>query len=469
MSLWQSAVRRTLAGREMADIDKDQIEHGVSVHAQSTQKGKPLDPAKLVPAGQDTATVGAANVANASKLAFDSIQAHQTGDSKGQESLFSSLHDLIVKYSTWDIAGWAQCGWYYVKYYVLAHLPPSYNDWQAHAPADPNFGVIDYRLPPTSRVLMVGDWGTHMADNAALLRAALDVFKPQAIIHLGDVYYSGTVEEVTENVLNVLDKVVADLKLSPRPAFFAIPGNHDYYAGGSGFYQMIGKVNSGVAGCTQQASFFCLRTADDKWQFLAMDTGYGDRNPVEQTAPTLHDHEFLWHQDKLDNFPGSTILLSHHQLCSAKEALNAGPRPYLNEALYALFKRYFDRIAAWYWGHEHNFIVFDNNLKFAKGDLPLRKGRLIGCSAYEETLEEDPYEIKYAAARFIKNMPKLGKSQYLSPPQNFYNHAFAIFDVTPTKVTASYYEYPSWGLDGGPTTDPPVGRLLLKEDLLPTR
>ena len=33
----------------------------------------------------------------------------------------------------------------HTKYYVLAHLPPSYNDWQAHAPADINFGVIDYR------------------------------------------------------------------------------------------------------------------------------------------------------------------------------------------------------------------------------------------------------------------------------------------------------------------------------------
>jgi 3',5'-cyclic AMP phosphodiesterase CpdA len=116
-----------------------------------------------------------------------------------------------------------------------------------------------------------------MPDNVALLRQALKKFTPDVIIHLGDVYYSGTVEECTANVLDVLDQIVADLKLAKRPAFFSIPGNHDYYSGGSGFYRMIGKVNSGVAGCTQQASYFCLRTEDSQWQFLGMDTGYGDR------------------------------------------------------------------------------------------------------------------------------------------------------------------------------------------------
>jgi predicted phosphodiesterase len=348
---------------------------------------------------------------------------------------------------------------------VLAHLPPSYNDWQAHAPADINFGVIDYLLPKNSCVLLIGDWGTHMPDNAALLRQALEKFKPDVIIHLGDVYYSGTVEECTANVLDVLDAIVADVNLPKRPAFFAIPGNHDYYSGGSGFYRMIGKVNSGVAGCTQQASYFCLRTEDSKWQFLGMDTGYGDRNPVEQQAPILQVHEGAWHRDKLDNFPGTTILLSHHQLISAKETLNAGQRPYLNENLYATFKPYFDRIAAWYWGHEHNLILFQNDLKIQNGDLPLRKGRLLGCSAYEETLDEDPFKINHAAAKFMKDMPRLGLSKFKTGLQRFYNHAFAILDVTPDKITASYYEYPSWGEAAAPASEPPIDKPLFREQL----
>jgi len=348
---------------------------------------------------------------------------------------------------------------------VLAHLPPTYHDWQVHAPANPNFGVIDYRLPANARVLMIGDWGTHMPDNAALVRQAIRTFKPDAIIHLGDVYYSGTVEECAQNVVDVIDQIMKALPGEKRPAFFTIPGNHDYYSGGAGFYQTISKINSGVAGCTQQASYFCLRTADHRWQFLGMDTGYGDRNPAAQTAPGLQVHESIWHKDKLDTFPGSTILLSHHQLISANETLNNGKRPYLNENLCAIFSPYFDRIAAWYWGHEHNFVVFENDLKIQDGDPPLKKGRLLGCSAYEETLNEDPYEINHPEARFIKDMPKLSRSTWKTGAQDFYNHAFGILDVTPDKIIATYYEYPSWGAVGGPTSDPQIGKPLYQEDL----
>lgn len=457
LSLWQSAVRQTLSNRDdMSDDQKKQIEYGVSLHAMSQESGAPASAAAVV------TTPGAAQDSN---LVFGALKAHQNSDPAQHTSLFSAL---VTKYSTWDLSGWVQCGWYYIKYYVLAHLPPSYHDWQGHAPADPNFGVIDYRLPAQSRVLMIGDWGTHMDDNVALLRQALKKFTPDVIIHLGDVYYSGTVEECTRNVLDVMDKIVAELNLAKRPAFFAIPGNHDYYSGGSGFYQMIAKVNSGVAGCTQQASYFCLRTQDDNWQFLGMDTGYGDRNPIEQMAPSLQVHEPTWHRDKLDKFPGSTILLSHHQLYSAKEKLNDGKRPYLNESLYSTFKQYFDRVAAWYWGHEHNFIVFDNNLEIAEGDPVLRKGRLLGCSAYEESQTDDPYEIIYSQVRFIENYPTLKVSGW-ADRQKFYNHAFAIFDIAPDKIAVTYYEYPSWGQTKAPLSDPLIGDPLFQENLTPTR
>lgn len=472
MSLWQSAVRETLANRnDLSDQEKKQAEYGVSLHAQSAQPGgKSLAAPTPLPKAAAQSQVGpASNIAHGSKAAFEAIQAHQSNDSATHVSLFSTLSDLVRNFSSWDLSGWVQCGWYYTKYYVLAHLPPTYNDWQGHAPADINFGVIDYLLPKNSRVLMIGDWGTHMPDNAALLRQALKQFKPDIIIHLGDVYYSGTVEEFAANILDVLDQVIADVKPAKRPAFFAVPGNHDYYSGGAGFYRMIGKVNSGVAGCTQQASYFCLRTEDSKWQFLGMDTGYGDRNPVEQQAPTLQVHEGAWHRDKLDTFPGTTLLLSHHQLISAKETLNGGPRPYLNESLYATFKPYFDRIAAWYWGHEHNLIFYQNDLTIQAGDKPLKKGRLVGCSAYEETLDDDPFKINNPPAKFMKNMPRLGLSKYKTGVQNFYNHAFAILDVAPDKITASYYEYPSWGAGNAPASEPPVGKFLYQEELLPMR
>jgi 3',5'-cyclic AMP phosphodiesterase CpdA len=476
MSLWQSAVRQTLMNRnDLSENEKDQIEYAVSMHAHSRQPDEyPASPAPSPQAaGQssvDQPSMGSmTDLMKASKVAFDMARAHHSNDAATHKTMFSALYDLVMRYSTWDIAGWIQCGWNYTKYYVISHMSPNYNDWQAQAPANINFGVIDYLLPRNSRVLMIGDWGTHMPDNAGLLRQALTKFNPDVIIHLGDIYYSGTEEECTANVVDVLDQIIADVKLPRRPAFFSIPGNHDYYSGGSGFYRMIDKVNPGLPGCYQQASYFCLRSEDSKWQFLGMDTGYGDRNPVQKQAPGLQVNEAVWHRDKLDKFPGTTILLSHHQLISAREKLNDGQRPYLNESLYGTFKPYFDRIAAWYWGHEHNLVLFEDDLQVQVGDVPLKKGRLVGCSAYEEAQNEDPYRINFPAARFMQNMPRLKLSRYKTGLQSFYNHGFAILDIAPDKVAASYYEYPSWGQASAPPSDPPIEKYLYQEHLLPMR
>jgi hypothetical protein len=119
----------------------------------------------------------------------------------------------------------------------------------------------------------------------------------------------------------------------------------------------------------QSASYFCLRTADNGWQFLGLDTGYNGHYmnvppaaqqavldhlhigeisaPMDQSDPhwptdcnpyfrrasggnlpvqdptaaldqvTVRPDELVWHLDKLADFPGRSILLSHHQLYSA--------------------------------------------------------------------------------------------------------------------------------------------------------
>jgi hypothetical protein len=133
MSLWQSAVRPTLINRgDIPDDDKKTAEYGTSLHAQAAQAGDKAPPAPIPqPQAAGAPQMGPpANVAHASKAAFDALQAHQNSDSSMLTGLFTSLHDLVTKYSSWDVAGWVQCGWYYMKYYVISHLPPSYNDWQ---------------------------------------------------------------------------------------------------------------------------------------------------------------------------------------------------------------------------------------------------------------------------------------------------------------------------------------------------
>ena len=256
--------------------------------------------------------------------------------------------------------------------------------------------MLDYRLPDNAKVVMIGDWGSHMTDNVAMLRQALKRFKPDAIIHLGDVYYSGTAFECKRNVLDVMDKLVKELGIQ-RPPFFTIPGNHEYYSGGAGFHDMIGKINAGIAGAQQQASYFCLRTKDDKWQFLGMDTGLGDRIPGLKVGPGLDASEAEWHAHKLKAFPGSTILLSHHPLFSANSPVNkVGEKQYVNNKLLETFSPFFDRVAAWYWGHEHNLVMFKDEL------FGLKRGRLLGCGAFQSGADPDPYAIEFDKVGYIE-------------------------------------------------------------------
>ena len=176
-----------------------------------------------------------------------------------------------------------------------------------------------------------------------------------------------------------------------------------------------------------------------------------------------------WHRDKLNTFAGTTILLSHHQLFSATERLSKGARPYLNENLHATFQPYFDRIAAWFWGHEHNLIIFKDNLvvpgrrQTAAQRTPCRR-----CSAYEESQAQDPFRIDEAckAASFMDHMPRLKLSKYRSHMQAFYDHAFALLEVSPQQIKVSYYDYPSWDQKFAPP-DPPIGPPLFTEVLSP--
>ena len=324
-----------------------------------------------------------------------------------------------------------------------------YNSWKNEGKGNLNYGVIDYKLPNDAKVGIIGDWGTGMDDAMNLFKVMMQENKLDAIIHLGDIYYSGTPDEVYANFADVITNVFDEvLGKGNRIPVFNIPGNHDYYAFGYGLYDMVTGLNSFNSDAVQEASYFCLRTEDDGWQFLGMDTGYNDASPNDQVNPNydgpgLQDTEIKWHKDKLDNFKGGTILLSHHQLYSSHAKINGmestySAYPNMNKYLLDIFQPYFgDKVAAWLWGHEHNQVLFQNGL------YGLDKGRLIGASAFEEMTSEAPYKVNYP------NVP-IQSTYELKADHGYFNHGFAIIDLSgrklPTdKVKISYYEYPSWG------------------------
>jgi 3',5'-cyclic AMP phosphodiesterase CpdA len=451
LSLWQSAVAENVrlqlqhtTGRVIQNlVMQHPMVNATAAHVKATISGNP-------PSGvRDPSDQQALNV-YLSHLCYEKANAKFAGDTAKADALAV----IYRQYSDKD-PGFATCETTYLAYKLLYTGDSLYNDWTIRGKNDLNFGVISWQLPSDAKVAIIGDWGTGLDDAIQMIGNIVARFNPTAIIHLGDIYYSGTPDECAQNFTEALTAAGAG-----NIPVFTIPGNHDYYALGYGFFPMLSLLNTHTPGATQQASYFCLRTVDGAWQFLGMDTGYYDANPVDQlnfayAGPQLRSSEVQWLQDKLDHFDGATILLSHHQLYSTNAKLNGAisayaALPYLNPYLYQPFSPYLQKkVAAWIWGHEHNFSLFQPGL------LQLQQGVLLGCSAYEELTSADPFAQTYPQIPYQTPLADWQLGTNKDPDGTaYYNHAFAIMDFGARRqpadpVVTRYYQYPAW------STNPP--------------
>jgi Calcineurin-like phosphoesterase len=289
------------------------------------------------------------------------------------------------------------------------------------------------KIGRAARIGLIGDWGTG-AEPARRLLTQLKAQGVDLVIHLGDIYYSGTPEECQLNFTAIFDDVFG--KPNKRIPVYSLSGNHDMYCGGVGYYGMIKKLNA--APFKQPASFFCLRTEDASWQFLAMDTGLHDYSPftVGDTVPWLETDEEEWHVKRIKEFGGKTVLLSHHPLFSAFSPIG---RPDGNGKVTAFnpkLKDSFDRlratgkpIPAWFWGHEHNLCIYGPYLDLARG-------RCLGHSAIPVFAEDDPYE----AVPAIVDPPSLLEGTKVEKAGDVYAHGFAVLTLSGSSMKVQYFE-----------------------------
>jgi hypothetical protein len=165
---------------------------------------------------------------------------------------------------------------------------------------------------------------------------------------------------------------------------------------------------------------------------------------------TLRPDEAKWHQDKLKNFKGRSVLLSHHQLYAAldvcglpqKKLADGTPDPadfnriWLNTGLYEQVGPWFkDKVAAWIWGHEHNLLIFGDNYRPADWPVPaadspyaktLPIGRCAGHSAIPVQDTEQPYKVNYPVPLKRSDL-KLGLTTV--GKDNWYNHGFQLLQL----------------------------------------
>ena len=300
-------------------------------------------------------------------------------------------------------------------------------------PSDIGPSVIE--IKSDARIALVSDWGTGASPAMEVLKN-INESHPDIFIHLGDIYYSGTPLECQVNFLDPINNIIRSKDNIP---VFTISGNHDMYCGGVGFYNLIKILNQHPI--QQKASFFCLRSTNEKWQILGLDTGLHDNNPagVGGAVTHLEEDEIEWHCERIREFSGRTILLSHHQLFSAFSPIGSavqGKRSAYNPHLLKAYNSMNadNKVSAWFWGHEHTLGIY-------KDFVGLKYGRCIGHGAVPVSVVDKIYDV----LPDLDNAPELVEGCELKTQGGVYNHGHTILKLDGEICTAEYYEASSRG------------------------
>jgi len=234
----------------------------------------------------------------------------------------------IVKFSDGDLLE-------YIKTGFLALFEGLDKFQWKPAPDDPD------PLKNTSRHLRIavfGDWGTGaygapvIADS---IRKDPDGF--DIVLHIGDTYYSGQPEEVQKQLVEAFP--YRDDALNR-----ALNGNHEMYSGGTAYHNAI------LGGRFQQRETRFYAQNQD-WTLIGLDTAYQDSD--------LPDDEVAWLKRILDQTGDrKVVLFSHHQPFSLLDSQN----PKIVQKLQPFLEA--RRIFAWYWGHEHRCVLYDQHPKW---------------------------------------------------------------------------------------------------------
>jgi hypothetical protein len=212
----------------------------------------------------------------------------------------------------------------------------------------PPFTDCPVRLPNDASVALLGDWGTGLYGAPSCARSIARHGGYHALVHLGDVYYTGTAHEVGKHFLDLWPRV-------PNAVNRACNSNHEMYSGGEGYF---GKT---LPHFEQPSSTFLLE--NDHWILAGLDTAYFEHD--------LDDDQVRWLDRVVDRLDGRRLVLfSHHQPFS----LLASQGPLLQKRLAHLLAA--GIVYAWYWGHEHLLAVYERQPAWRMN------GRCVGHSGY---------------------------------------------------------------------------------------
>jgi hypothetical protein len=222
-------------------------------------------------------------------------------------------------------------------------------------------------------IAIIGDWGTGPytpGGPAGDVADKVKALKPDYVIHLGDVYYSGTASEIQTNLLDGWPGAAG--------RSFTLNANHEMYNGGHGYFEtaLTDPIFGAQNGCSYGALTF------GRWTILLLDSAYWSTsslvtngsicNPTSSRSGKMAQMDFI---KSLALDPKNTIVLTHHNPISFDgiSIVDDGA----GNNLWAQVTTALGAPAAWYWGHIHNGIVYTTPIVGSVSTI----GRCLGHAA----------------------------------------------------------------------------------------
>jgi hypothetical protein len=259
---------------------------------------------------------------------------------------------IEVKFGT-GVGGGDWFGWIFS---LMDHVSRN----EAHPLVRPTTTTPD-RLPDVAKIAMAADWGTGLYGAPKIADDIRKVGGYDLLVHLGDVYYSGTEAEVRDRFLALWPKTAGKRTI-------AVNSNHEMYSGGFGYFKVA------LPAIGQTSSYMAFENTD--WLLVVLDTAYVDHAMDNEQVAWLN----LVIKQSTDANGGTAkklVLFSHQQLFSRLD--NQGPN--LQRALKHLLDQ--RAITAWYWGHEHQCVIYDPHPAFGL------RGRCLGNGGIPEVRKDE--------------------------------------------------------------------------------
>lgn len=281
---------------------------------------------------------------------------------------------------------------------------------------------------------IMGDWGTGpfndygFASPATLVGKAIKQLRPDITVHLGDVYYAGSEQQISEHLL--LD-FPTGLK-----ANFTLNGNHEMFDGANGYFNTA--LSHPVFSVQNGTSYFAIRYAD--WIILGLDTAYYDSSLYYLKGAITDDDQLSFIKSLNIGANQKIILLTHHAGMSYDGKTLVAPL--YHQVFTALGNRHPDY---WYYGHIHNGIVYNDSSSQGAYQCPSGQSPKLRCVGHGSIPIGDAFGLRNAMNRSPSGIEYYARTPLPNPdshPQleNRVLNGFAYLMLNNDQLTEQIYE-----------------------------